>query len=282
MKTLLLGAGGQLATDLAPLFPDAICLSRSDVDVTNTLALQSTLHEHRPELILNTTAYNLVDKAESQQEIALHANAFAPLEMARWCANYDATLVHISTDYVFGADQNRQSPYTETDEPGPLGMYGRTKLWGETAVRQNCKRHFVIRTCGLYGHAATKSKGNFVKTMLRLGKEKPELRVVNDQRCTPTCTRDLAAAIQALAFTNQYGLYHVTNTGSATWFELAVEALRLAGIGTPVRPITTAEFGAPAPRPAYSVLDCSKFEATTGRKLRPWQEALREYIEASN
>jgi dTDP-4-dehydrorhamnose reductase len=151
-------------------------------------------------------------------------------------------------------------------------------LTGENFVRAECPRHIVVRTCGLYGQAATRSKGNFVQTMLRLGRERTELRVVDDQRCTPSFTSDVAAAIVRLVECNVQGTFHVTNSSSMTWCEFAREILRQTGIGTMVVPITTAEFGARARRPAYSVLDCTKFETLTGMTLRPWQEALGEYL----
>lgn len=278
MKTLILGASGQLGSDLTPLSPKAILLGRSDVDVTDLAALLMVLDQHQPERIINCTAYNLVDKAEQEPEVAFRANALVPRELAKWCEARSAELVHISTDYVYGLDCSRKTPYREEEAPGPLCAYGLSKLAGEYFVRSHCPQHYIIRSCGLYGLAATKSKGNFVKTMLRLGLQKPELRVVNDQHCTPTSTADLAQGIDALLRTSQYGLYHITNFGTASWYDVASVALNAAGIATPVLPISTAEFGALAARPAYSVLDCSKFSEITGLTLRPWEEAVKDYV----
>ena len=194
--------------------------------------------------------------------------------------------MQFSTDYVFGAASDDQSetsspsPRRETDLAVPDSVYAASKLAGENMVRSICPRHFVIRTCGLYGVAATRGagKGNFVETMLRLGTERDELSVVNDQHCTPTATRDLAQATAELITTEKYGLYHATNSGATTWHDLAAEIFRQAGIDIKLRPITTAEFGAKAARPAYSVLNCQKLESAIGRPMPAWQDALRQYL----
>ena len=198
--------------------------------------------------------------------------------MAIACAKRNLTLVHISTDFVFGLETGAKTPRLETDLPGPQGVYAASKLLGEYFVRSLCPRHFVIRTCGLYGQAATKAKGNFVLTMLRLAKEKPQLKVVADQQCVPSYTRDVAEVIAALVRTEAYGLYHATNAGDSSWFEVATEAVRLAGLTTPIIPITTQEFGASATRPAYSRLSCSKIEQATGLTMRHWKPALAAYL----
>jgi dTDP-4-dehydrorhamnose reductase len=172
----------------------------------------------------------------------------------------------------------RRIPYTELDLPGPLSEYARSKLAGENFVRAACPKHFVVRTCGLYGKASSPGKGNFVETMLRLGRERGAVSVVDDQWCTPTSAADLAEAIAELISTNKYGLYHATNSGSTTWCGFATEIFRLAGLAVELKPITTAQFGARAGRPAYSVLEGSKLAATIGRPMRPWQAALEEYL----
>lgn len=279
MRVALIGAGGQLATDLAPLFPDLVPLTRADLDITQPDAVAMVLDGVRPDVVINTAAYNLVDKAESEPERAFAVNALGARNVARVCEARDWTLVHFSTDYVFGGDVSLlRRGWIEGSVPAPVNVYGASKLAGEHLVRMHCPRHFVIRTCGLYGHAATKSKGNFVKTMLRLAKERPEVRVVADQICTPTFTRDVARMTAALLQTPAYGLYHATNSGECSWYAVADEAVRLAGLATPVVPIETAEYPTPARRPPFSALDCSKIEEATGLTLRPWQEALAEYV----
>jgi len=279
MRIALIGAAGQLGTDLhRQLAGEVIPLTHAEIEVIRPESIEAMLDSVLPEMVVNTSAYNLVDKAETEYEAAMAVNAWGPRHLALACAKRDLTLVHISTDFVFGLDGGATAPRMETDLPGPQGVYAASKLLGEYFVRSLCPRHFVIRTCGLYGQAATKAKGNFVLTMLRLAKEKPQLKVVADQRCVPSYTKDVAEVIAALVRTDAYGLYHATNAGNSSWFEVATEAVRLAGLGTPVLPITTQEFGAPAARPAYSVLNCSKIEQATGLTMRPWKQALAAYL----
>ena len=279
MRIALIGATGQLGTDLhRQLSGEVVPLTHAEIEVTQPDSIHAMLNRVQPEMVVNTAAYNLVDKAETEVEVAMSVNAWGPRNLALACAQRQLTLVQISTDYVFGLEGGTRTPRRETDLPGPQGVYAASKLLGEYFVRSLCPKHFVIRTCGLYGQAATRSKGNFVLTMLRLAKEKPQLRVVADQRCVPSYTRDVAEAIVALVRTEEYGLYHATNSGESSWFEVASEAVRLAGLTPPIIPITTAAFGAPAARPAYSVLDCSKIAAVTGLTLRPWRDALAAYL----
>lgn len=279
MRIALIGAAGQLGTDLhRQLSGEVVPLTHADVEVTLPDSIQAMLDRVQPDMVVNTAAYNLVDKAEIEPEAALAVNAWGPRNLALACAKRQLRLVHISTDYVFGLESGVSTPRRETDLPGPQGAYAASKLLGEYFVRSLCPQHFVVRTCGLYGHAATKAKGNFVLTMLRLAKEKPLLKVVSDQRCVPSYTSDVAEAIAALVRTESFGLYHATNSGESSWFEVAREAVRLAGLTTPILPISTAEFGAPAARPAYSVLDCTKITGVTGLTLRPWKEALAAYL----
>lgn len=283
MRTALIGARGQLGCDLLPLLgDDVVALGHEDLDITDDSAVTAKLDELQPKLVINTAAYNLVDRAEDEPEVAFAVNALGPRNLAMVCARLGATLLHVSTDFIFGLEGERETPYSETDAPGPVSAYGLSKLAGEYFVRSLCPRHFVVRTCGLYGKAATRGKGNFVETMLRLGAERDSLGVVDDQRCTPSWTVDVAAALAALARTDAYGLYHATNSGSMTWHALAAEIFAQAGIRIALQPITSAEFAAPAQRPPYSVLDCSKLACVIGRELPPWQEALGRYLQQRN
>ena len=280
MRIALIGAAGQLGTDLhRQLSGEVVPLTHAEFEVTRPESVEAMLDAVQPEMVVNTSAYNLVDKAETEFEAAMAVNAWGPRHLALACAKRNLTLVHISTDFVFGLEGGGTTPRLETDLPGPQGVYAASKLLGEYFVRSLCPRHFVIRTCGLYGQAATKAKGNFVLTMLRLAKEKPQLKVVADQRCVPSYTKDVAEVMAALVRTDAYGLYHATNAGDASWFEVASEAVRLAGLTTPMLPISTKEFGAPAARPAYSVLNCSKIEQATGLTMRPWKLALAAYLQ---
>lgn len=291
MTTAVIGASGQLGTDLPKfLRGDVVAIGHSEMELTDPDSIQACLDRIRPKTVINTAAYNLVDKAEDAIDEAMAVNALGPARLARWCESNGATLVHFSTDYVFGdivgvpsdssVQADSQKPRTEEDLATPSSVYSASKFSGENLVRSICSQSFVIRTCGLYGVAATQGagKGNFVETMLRLGAERDELAVVNDQHCTPTATRDLAQATAELIETGKFGLYHVTNSGATTWHDLAAEIFRQAGLDVRLRPITTEEFGARAARPSYSVLNCEKLERVIGRSLPAWQDALKQYL----
>lgn len=281
MRIALIGAGGQLGTALqARLAGHIVSLPRETADLTKSAQLRETVLAARPDLVINAAAYNLVDRAEDEPEQAFAVNAFGVGVLAQTCNQLGVPLVHVSTDYVFGLNVVRATPYSEDDVPAPTGSYALSKLAGEGFVRAYCPKHLVLRTCGLYGCASSPGKGNFVETMLRLGRERGAVSVVDDQSCTPTSAVDLAGAIAELIPTNQYGLYHATNTGSTTWRRLASEIFRIAKMDVSVTAITTAQFGARARRPAYSVLDCSKLAHALGRPMRTWQEALTEYLES--
>ena len=232
----------------------------------------------QPDAVINAAAYNFVDAAEADPGAAFRANAAGPANIASACFHRDILCLHVSTDYVFGGDLGRRVPYREDDATAPLSVYGVSKAAGEQLVRAANSRHFIVRTCGLYGRPSATGKGNFVETIRRLAGEKPELQVVDDQRCTPTSTADLAAAIVRLFATDAYGTYHATNAGDCTWFEFAREIVRLLGLPTRVLPTTTEHFPRPARRPAYSVLDSSRLATLTGQSLRPWREALADYL----
>jgi dTDP-4-dehydrorhamnose reductase len=231
-----------------------------------------------PELVLNCAAYNTVDDAERDFAGAFAVNAFGVCELARACRELGATLVHFSTNYVFGRDENRRQPYKESDAPGPQGVYAVSKLAGEELVRAYCPRLFVIRVCGLYG---TRTRGgqpaNFIQRLIARARRGEKLRVVNDQVGTPTPVWDVAEATLRLLETQQYGLYHYTAAGECSWHEFAVAALRHAGLSVPVAAVTTGDFAAPAARPAYSVLDCSAYDRFGFSPRTTWQEGLNAH-----
>jgi dTDP-4-dehydrorhamnose reductase len=280
MRTVVLGAPGQLGRDLVPrLSGEVVPLGRADVDIADATALRAKLTTLRPGVVVNCAAYNFVDRAESEPAAAFAVNAWAVRELAAVCRDLDATLVHFSTDYVFGLDASRPNPLTEADLPGPVGVYGLSKLAGEYLVRGACPKHFVIRTCGLYGVWGSGGKGgNFVETMLRVAGQGKPLRVVNDQRCTPSFTADVAAATGQLIQTGAFGVYHVTSAGDCTWYEFAREIFRAANVRADVTPITSAEFGAAARRPAYSVLSNERLRGAGLTPPRHWTEALAAYL----
>jgi dTDP-4-dehydrorhamnose reductase len=280
VKIAVLGSFGQLGRDLCPrLQGEVIPLGRSDFDLTDYLRLRHRLTELRPEVVVNCAAYNFVDRAESEPEAALAVNAGAVRNLAQVCRDLNALLIHFSTDYVFGLDPARSAPWREDDPPGPISVYGLSKLAGEYFVRSICPKHFVVRSCGLYGVAGTGGKGgNFVETMVRAAGQGKALRVVADQRCTPSFTADVAAAVAELIPAEAYGLYHITNDGDCSWHEFATEIFRLAGLSPALTPITSAEYGAPARRPAYSVLSLERFISLGLAPPRPWQDALAAYL----
>lgn len=283
MRVALIGASGQLGTALSkvlsPSGVECIPLDHAAMEITDAARVAETLDCLQPAVVINCAAYNFVDKAEEEPQAAYLVNALGPRNLALACGPRDITLLHVSSDYVFGGAGVKPQGHTELDLPAPLGAYAVSKLAGEYFVRTHCPRHFIVRTCGLYGEASTPGKGNFIKTMLRLGKERGEVSVVDDQWCTPSSADDVASGIQSLIGTSEYGLYHATNSGETTWCRLAIEAFRSAGLNVRVKPITTAEFKAKAPRPPFSVLNCSKLNCLRGgHPLPSWQEGVARYV----
>ena len=280
MKIAVLGSQGQLGRDLCPrLQGEVIPLTRADIDLSQLDTIAATLERICPDLLVNCAAYNLVDKAETEPESAFAVNAWGVRGLAAACRKANCKLVHFSTDYVFGLDTSRTSPLGEDDPPGPVSIYGLSKLSGEYLVRALLPDHLIIRTCGLYGLWGSGGKGgNFVETMLRLATQGKPLRVVHDQKCTPTYTRDLAETAIALIATGASGLYHATNAGASTWYEFAAEIFRLSGIAADLTPITAAQFGAPAQRPGYSVLSNDHLVRAGVPAPRHWSEALKSYL----
>lgn len=280
MKYAVLGSAGQLGRDLCPrLAGEVVPLTRARADLTRPDTLAATLKEIRPDIVVNCAAYNFVDRAEAEPEAAFAANAWGVRFLATVCRDLGCVLVHFGSDYVFGLEPSRSSPYAETEAPGPVSVYGLSKLTGEYLARSLCPRHFVIRTCGLYGVWGSGGKGgNFIETMLRLAGQGKPLRVVDDQVCTPSYTVDVATATAALIDTDRYGLYHLTNAGSCSWHELARTVFQVANVAADLTPITTKEFGAAARRPDFSVLATAKYAALGLPPLRPWQEAVAAYL----
>lgn len=292
MRILLIGKDGQLGHDLAPVLAtlgEVIPVGRDTVDLAelDTL-LKQIVRELRPDAIVNAAAYTAVDRAENEPTLANAINGFAPKAIAEAAQELGAGLIHISTDYVF--DGRKNAPYLESDVTNPLGAYGRSKLLGEQVVQQFCDRHIILRTSWVYGIGG---KGNFVKTMLRLGAEREELRVVVDQVGSPTWTGDLAQAITNFVLyldsstpyhTPTSGIYHYTNSGAVSWYDFAVAIFEEAApLGFPLKvqrvfPITSDEYPTPASRPAYSVLSGKKTSALLGEPAPHWRQGLRHML----
>ncbi|MBI4379777.1 MAG: dTDP-4-dehydrorhamnose reductase [candidate division NC10 bacterium] len=279
MTTLLIGANGQLGSELRHAFKDhdLVPLVRADMEFTDPAQVRNALRKYRPGLILNTAAYHRVDECEEYPERAFAVNAIAVRDLAIAAGEIGAVLVHFSTDYVFDGRQPR--PYRETDPPGPLSVYATSKLAGEYFVRATLERHFVIRTCGLYGLAGSSEKGgNFAETMLRLAREGREIRVVGDQVLTPTSAKELAHKVRQVVETDAYGLYHITNSGECSWYQFAAAIFELSGIRPRLSQTTSAAYGARATRPAYSVLENANLRSLGLDDLSYWRDALKEYL----
>jgi dTDP-4-dehydrorhamnose reductase len=278
---LIFGAGGQLGRELqrgaaAKAIPYR-ALSHADVDIADKGAVSGALDQTRPALVVNAAAYTKVDLAEQECEAARLGNEVGPGIVAAACAARQTPLVHLSTDYVF--DGAKAGAYVESDAIAPLGVYGRTKAAGEAAVRAAAQRHIILRTSWVYGEFGN----NFLKTMLRLAKERDELRVVADQRGCPTSTRDIAEAILRIAprleasdDAQLYGVYHFAGAGATSWHGFATRIIDAQAEITGRRPkivaIATADYPTPARRPANSVLDCGLFERTFGFGARAWSD----------
>ena len=268
MRIALIGSNGQLAQDLAPVLEESghavTGLTHAQtrlpepcggqVEVAELDSVRSALAQARPEVVINTSAYHKVDEVEENPNKAFAVNAVGPRNLALVCRDLNAVLVHMSTDYVFSGRKGR--PYVEDDPVDPVNIYGVSKAAGEMALRYLWPRHFIVRVSGLYGKAGSSGKGgNFVELMLRLAREGKPIKVVNDQTLTPTSTRAVARQIAALIETDAYGTYHATCQGECTWYEFAAEIFRAAGVAADLSAQTTAQSGAKAMRPRYSVLE---------------------------
>lgn len=279
MRLVVIGAGGQLGTDLQRSLSgwDLVALNHRDLDICDFKRTRELIFQAKPDVVINTAAFNRVDDCEDDPDAAFAVNCFGPRNLAQVCADLNCVLMHISTDYVFGGE--KRTPYTENDAANPLSVYGVSKVAGEYFVRNVCLKHYVVRTSGLYGVAGSSSKGgNFVETMIRLMKQGKQISVVNDQVLTPTFTRDLAEELGELLKTGVYGLYHITNSGQCSWYQFAAKIFALLGVKPELVPITTKIFGAKARRPTYSVLAHERLKQVGLDNLRTWDEALSDYL----
>ena len=274
MRIFLTGAQGQLGKELQKRLNGTPHLSTDvqELDITNELAVMHAIGEYRPDVVIHGAAYTQVDAAEEKIDLAYRVNALGAQNVAMACRNCDAKMVYISTDYVFDGKLGRA--YTEIDATNPTSVYGKSKLAGELLAKGSTDKLFVLRTAWLYGEG-----NNFVRTMLKLGKERERLQVVNDQFGCPTSTVDLAEAILRLINTSRFGTYHMVNQGVATWYDFARKIFELSGNSkVEVEPVTTAQFYRPAARPVYAPLDTRLLSLVLGWTPRTWEEALVEYL----
>jgi dTDP-4-dehydrorhamnose reductase len=266
-----------LGRDLQRVLPpgDMVPLSSSELNVTDTEAVRGAFKEIRPAMVIHTAAATDVDACELHPEIAYNVNSLGSRNVARAGEEVGATVVYISTDYVFDGLQN--DPYIEFDAPHPLNVYGKSKLAGERFVRELCRKHYIVRTSWLFG----KNGKNFVRTIMRLGKEREDIRVVADQFGSPTYTYHLAQKIKEVVATERFGIYHITNSESCSWYQFANAVLRHQQSQARLVPIETADYPVPAPRPKNSVLRNFVLQLEGVPLLPPWQEALNEFFTES-
>jgi len=280
MRVLITGAGGMLARDLIPVLSgrghETLAPNESELDITDLHTVSTIVESLKPELIINCAAYTRVDDAEVEEVKALQVNGHGVENLCMACRSGNIPLLHFSTDYVF--DGTKPTPYSIHDKPNPINAYGRSKLTGEKHILKLMDKFYIIRTSWLFGLHGN----NFVETMLSLAKSQKSINVVNDQRGCPTWTVHLSQAIAELIETGRYGIYHITNSGSVTWYEFAREIFRLSGIHMNVIPVTSDRFPRPAKRPHNSVLDPYPLYDVLKRNMPSWQGALAGYLKLRN
>jgi dTDP-4-dehydrorhamnose reductase len=281
VRVLLTGAGGQLARDVLRCWGDdeVVALSRTELDVADEAAVVAAVRDLAPDVVVNAAAWTDVDGAEADPDRAHAVNALGPWWLARACRDHGATLVHVSTDYVFDGDAPRDGAgdrraWTETDPVAPRSVYGRSKAAGERLVRETLPAHVIVRAAWLAGAGG----GNFVRTVLRVARERGEIRVVDDQVGSPTFTADLAPALRHLAVAGRHGTYHVANAGRASWYELAAATFELAGVDVQLLAQPSSALDRPAPRPAWSVLDTRHARLSGVPTLPHWRDGLRRLL----
>lgn len=284
-KIVVIGANGQLGTDLMKVFEkdrkyQVSALRHAELDITDYSIVQKTISALSPDVVINTAAFHQVDKCEVDALKAFTTNTLAVKNLATVCKENDCTLVHFSTDYVFGYDQERKTPYQETDRPGPVNAYGVSKLAGEQSIQYIADKYFIIRVAGLFGIAGSSGKGgNFIETMLRLAKEKGVVKVKYDEFTTPTSTIQVAENVRELIQTPNYGLYHMTSQGECSWYEFTKEIFRQTGTTAKCQPIPSSELPTPARRPRYTVLHNKHLQQIGLDLMGEWQSALTAYLQ---
>ena len=281
MKVVVIGSTGQLGQDLMRAFgEDATGLSHQDLDVTDGGSVASATRSLQPDWVINTAAFHRVDDCETNPTLAFAVNALGALNVARAAAQVKAGVVFISTDYVFGGEiRQRWHPFTERDNPKPLNVYGVSKLAGEQLVMQSNPRHIVVRSGGLYGKATSRKGWTFPELMLNNARAEGVVRVVDDQATSPTFTFDLARKINQLMNEGTLGLFHLTNSGECSWFEFAEAVFELAGMTVRMERIQTQQTERHARRPAYSVLASERLSELGLTPMRPWKDALKNYLQ---
>jgi len=282
VKIAVIGSTGQLGQDLIRTWGgEAVGFAHGDLDVTDGVGVASAMHSLRPDWVINTAAYHRVDDCEVNPALAFAVNTLGAQNVARAASLVGAGVVFVSTDYVFGAqDRGRDHPYEEGDDPCPLNVYGVSKAAGERLVVQDNERHIVVRTAGLYGTATSRKGWTFPELMLEKARTEGSVSVVTDQVLSPTFTADLADKTRELVERDAKGVFHLTNAGECSWFEFARGTFELAGVEAEMKPIETGQTGRRARRPSYSALATSRLAGVGLGPMRPWNEALADYLRA--
>ena len=282
MRVVVIGATGQLGRDVASAFgaagDEVTALGHDDLDISSAERVNQSLEGIRPDVVVNTAAFHHVEKCEADPALAFSVNALGSRNVAQTTASLRAKLVHISTDYVFGGE--KQSPYIETDRAVPVNVYGNSKLSGEHFVSSMNPSHFILRVSALYGTNPCRAKGglNFVELMIKLSRERDEIRVVDTEFVSPTPTAEIAAQIMELSRTSEYGLYHATAEGSCSWYEFARAIFDLTGAKVRLEKANPGEFPAKVSRPKYSVLENAALKKKSVNVFGPWQRGLENYL----
>lgn len=271
-QTLIIGANGMLGTDLAKIFSSSnlVLWTSKDLDITDKKTVSDKIKKLKPAIIINAAAYTNVDDCEKNRLKAMKVNGEGPGNLAKICQAIGAILVHYSTDYIFNGQKSNGYDENET-QIDPINVYGESKALGEKLIKQNCQKYYIIRTAWLYG----KKGKNFVDTIIKLSQEKKEIKVVNDQFGNPTYSVDLAKRTKEIInnIKPDYGIYHITNSGSCTWFDFAKKIIEQKKISCQIIPCASTDFPRPAKRPAFSILNNTKLPL-----MRTWQEALQDYL----
>jgi len=280
MKLVVIGANGQLGTDLLEVLSkehDVVGLNHTDIEITEIDSVKNALSAIKPAIVLNTAAYHIVPEAEKFPAKAFQINGIGTMNLAKVCQDLDTRLVHYGTDYVF--DGKKQKPYTEDDCPNPLSVYANTKLSGEYFALNYCDRSYVIRVSGIYGKIPCRAKGgNFITTMIKLANEKPEVRVVNDEILTPTPTYHIAKNTAALIGKDAFGLYHMSCEGEVSWYEFAKVIWETLKLETPLYAASVKDFPFVVKRPFYSVLENKNLNKLGINEMPEWKEALIQFL----
>jgi dTDP-4-dehydrorhamnose reductase len=274
MKIIVTGSKGQLGKELLELYSDdeVTGVDIDEMDITDAKQTVNFITEFNPDIVIHAAAMTDVDGCEKNKEIAYKVNTLGTRNVALACQKANSEMLYVSTDFVFAGDKGEN--YNEFDIPSPLSIYGKSKFEGEKIVKELLNKFYIVRTAWLYGDGH-----NFVKTMLSLAENKDSLNIVSDQQGTPTYAKDLAIAISKIVDSGLYGTYHASNNGNCSWYDFAKKIFEIKGIDIKVNPTTAEEFGSPAERPTYSVMDNFALESQDIYHLRDWDEALKDYLD---